>query len=334
MSNELETKTDPGQPLVYQIRIKGHLGSQWTDWFEGLSITLQDSGDTLLTGPVIDQAALHGLLKRVRDLGMPLLSVSPVQPDPADAPEVRSASMKRPPEFEKGEKMNSIQKTARMAGFLYVLFLITGIFAGVVRSNLIVYGDAGVTVKQIMAAPWLFRIDFISDLLSGALFLLSAWALYVLLKPVNKNLALLFVLLNLGGVAVQCVSLLNQFAALLLLSGADYLKAFPADQLQVLAMLFLNLHRNGFMIAQLFFGAWLLPLGYLVYRSGFLPGILGVLLIVDFFGVLIWFFQFFLLPGYEVITYPGLAASFVAEVSLSLWLLIKGVKDQQPVLAS
>jgi hypothetical protein len=82
MSNKLNPKTDPGQPMVYQIRIKGHLGSQWTDWFEGLTITLEEDGDTLLTGPVVDQAALHGLLKKVRDLGMPLVSVSPVEPGP------------------------------------------------------------------------------------------------------------------------------------------------------------------------------------------------------------------------------------------------------------
>jgi hypothetical protein len=79
MSNELDPKPAPSQPMVYQIRLKGHLGSQWTDWFEGLTITLEDNGDTLLTGPVIDQAALHGLLKRVRDLGLPLVSVSPLE---------------------------------------------------------------------------------------------------------------------------------------------------------------------------------------------------------------------------------------------------------------
>jgi len=80
MSNKRNPKNDPDQPMVYQIAIKGHLGHQWTDWFEGLTITLEDDGDTLLTGPVVDQAALHGLLKKVRDLGMQLISVCAVEP--------------------------------------------------------------------------------------------------------------------------------------------------------------------------------------------------------------------------------------------------------------
>ena len=84
MSNEPELKPTPGQPVIYQIRIKGHLGHRWTDWFEGLTISLEENGDTLLTGPVIDQAALHGLLKKVRDLGMPLVSVSPLEHGQAD----------------------------------------------------------------------------------------------------------------------------------------------------------------------------------------------------------------------------------------------------------
>ena len=97
MSNKLDPKDNPRQPTVYQIRIKGHLGHQWTDWFDGLTITLEEDGETLLTGPVVDQAALHGLLKKVRDLGTPLLSVNRVEPGPsttlgtdqADTPDVK-----------------------------------------------------------------------------------------------------------------------------------------------------------------------------------------------------------------------------------------------------
>ena len=90
MLNELEPKPTPNQTVVYQIRLKGHLDSQWTDWFEGLTITLEEDDDTLLTGPVTDQAALHGLLKKVRDLGMPLVSVSPLEPGQADVSNVKS----------------------------------------------------------------------------------------------------------------------------------------------------------------------------------------------------------------------------------------------------
>ena len=89
MSNKLNPKTDPSELMVYQIRIKGHLGRQWIGWFGGLTITLEDNGETLLTGPVVDQAALHGLLRKVRDLGMPLLVVICLQPAQADAPEIQ-----------------------------------------------------------------------------------------------------------------------------------------------------------------------------------------------------------------------------------------------------
>jgi hypothetical protein len=95
MSNELEPKPAPSQPVVYQIRIKGHLGRQWTDWFEGLTITLEDNGETLLTGSVVDQAALHGLLKKVRDVGMPLLSVVCVKPGQAEASDVNETHHSR-----------------------------------------------------------------------------------------------------------------------------------------------------------------------------------------------------------------------------------------------
>jgi hypothetical protein len=89
MSNELNPQTDAGHSMVYQIRIEGHLGREWTDWFEGLTITLEDNGDTLLTGPVVDQAALHGLLKKVRDLGLSLVSISPLEHSQGDQSDVK-----------------------------------------------------------------------------------------------------------------------------------------------------------------------------------------------------------------------------------------------------
>jgi len=158
---------------------------------------------------------------------------------------------------------------------------------------------------------------------------LAAWALYALLKSVNKELALLFLLLNLSGVAVYSVNLLNQFAALLLLSGADYLKVFQADQLQALAMFFLTLYKNGYWISQVFFGAWLFPLGYLVFKSGFLPRILGLVMMIHCVGWLLTFLQFFLFPSFTGITYLTYPLGFISEAGLTLWLLIMGVKDQK-----
>jgi hypothetical protein len=226
--------------------------------------------------------------------------------------------------------MNTNKKTARMAGFLYLVYIVITIPADVLgRSPLIVYGDAATTARNIMASEWQFRIGITGDLVSAVFFLLAAWALYALLKSVNKDLALLFLVLNLSGVAVYSVNLLNQFAAVLLLSGADYLKVFQADQLQALAMFFLNLHHNGYWIAQIFFGAWLLPLGYLVYKSGFLPRILGIVMMIHFVGWTMTTLQFFLFPGFDVITYLTYPLGFISEFGLTLWLLIMGIKEQK-----
>jgi len=226
--------------------------------------------------------------------------------------------------------MGTNKKTARIAGFLYFIYIVATMFANVSRTKLIVFGDAIATANNILASEWLFRIGFVSDVLAGVLFLLAAWALYVLLKPVNKNIAMLFLLLNLGGVAVQCLNMLNLFAAGLLLSGADYLKVFPTDQVQSLAMFFLYLYKNGFMIAQFFYAAWLLPLGYLVFKSGYLPKILGIIVMIECFAWLIYPLQFFLFPTYEFIAYLSSAVGFIGEFSLAFWLLIKGVKEHKP----
>ena len=227
--------------------------------------------------------------------------------------------------------MNTNKKTARMAGFLYLIYMVLSIFADVgVRSKLIVLGDAATTAENIIASAWQFRIGFVVDLVGALLFLLTAWALYVLLKPVNKNIALLFLLLNLGGVAVWCFSDLFLIASQLLLNGADYLKVFQTDQLQALAMASLYIYKNGFSgIAQIFFSAWLLPLGYLVYKSGFLPKILGIVLMVECFAWFLYPTQFFFFPGNVVLTYLSSAVGFIGEFSLMLWLLIMGAKEQK-----
>jgi hypothetical protein len=226
--------------------------------------------------------------------------------------------------------MNTNKKNARMAGLIYFLYFVTHIISDVCRDGLIVAGDAAATASNILAREGLFTITAVGDLVAAALFGLSAWALYVLLKPVNKNFALLFLLLNLGGVAIQCSSDIFLFASPLMMNGSDYLKGFQADQLQALAMFSLALREKGFLISQLFFGAWLFPLGYLVFKSGFLPKILGIVLMVHCFSWVSTFFQSFLFPGFDAITYVSWPLGFIAEVGLTLWLLIMGAKDQKP----
>ena len=225
--------------------------------------------------------------------------------------------------------MNSIYKTARMAGLLYLLTILTSVIANMFGK--FVFVDAPVTVNHIMAHESQFLIGFVISLFSYVLFLLAAWYLYVLLEPVGKKMALLFLVLNLGGFAILVLNHLNLFSSVLLLSGADYLKVFQLDQLQAQAILFVDLFKNGSTIAQIPYGVWLFPLGYLVYKSGFLPKILGILLIADCFGLLIYVCQRFLLPSYDVISYTCMAVSFIAEVSLALWLSIKAVKPRLSV---
>jgi hypothetical protein len=221
---------------------------------------------------------------------------------------------------------HSAQRTARTAGLFYLIYIVVFAASTFIQSSPVVEGDAPGTARNIMGHLWLFRIGIMSELISVVFFLLAAWALYVLLKPVNRYLALLFVLVLLGGVAVECLNTLNRFAAQLLLSNDDYLKTFTADQLQSLAMFFLDLGSKGGIITGLLYGVWLFPLGYLVIKSEFLPRTLGVLLICDGVSLLVCFFQAILFPGYEKLTYPLYPVMFIAEFGLALWLLIKGVK--------
>jgi hypothetical protein len=143
---------------------------------------------------------------------------------------------------------------------------------------------------------------------------------------VNRSLALLFLVLNAVGVAIAGASLIWLMPALLQGDAGSGMQTFSAGQLEGVAYLSINVYKLGFVTSQLFLGAWLFPLGYLVYRSGFLPRFLGVLLILDGIAEMIWFLQALLLPDYPAVHTPGLIVSFVAEVGLALWLLVMGVK--------
>ena len=212
---------------------------------------------------------------------------------------------------------------ARLAGFLYLLAVPLGIFSLSV-SRLIVSGDAAATAVKIMASESLFRFGIVSDLLATLVIMLVALTLYELLKPVNKNMASPMVMLVLIGVPISMLTTLNRVAALQILNGADFLKVFTTGQLQALAYQFLRLYDIGGTIAFIFWGLWLFPLGYLVFKSGFFPKILGVLLMIACLGYLIDSFAFFL--GYTVSF--GMVSVW-GEVLFILWLLIKGVNVEK-----
>ena len=223
------------------------------------------------------------------------------------------------------EKMNP-NKTARFAGFLYLLVAVCGIFNVMVGpESLIVPGDAATTVNNIMASESLFRLSIVSDIIGQIAHIWLVLALYKLLKPVNNNHAVLMVITGLIGVPIAMLNMLNHFAALLLLSGADYLTVFTADQLQALVMFFLDLLDHGFRIAYIPWGLWLFPLGYLTLKSGYIPRILGVLLMIGCFGYLIDFVTLLLFPNFVEIR----SFTFVGELLLPLWFLIRGVDIEQ-----
>jgi Domain of unknown function (DUF4386) len=222
--------------------------------------------------------------------------------------------------------MNSIQKTARLSGALYLALAALSAFGLVfVPSMIIVPGDAAATASNIVTSESLFRLGFVSNLVAFTVNIFVALLLYKLLKPVNKGIASLMVLLILMGLAIGMLNELNQIAALLIL-GADHLTAFTAAQSQALASLFLGIYEHGFTLAHIFWGLWLFPMAYLIFRSGFLPRIIGVLLAIAGLGYLVDFTLFFLFPD---VTMTVSDFTFVGEVVLILWLLIKGVNVEQ-----
>jgi hypothetical protein len=195
---------------------------------------------------------------------------------------------------------------ARVAGLLYLSLVPLSIFGG------------------LSGGP--SRLGIVSALLVQIVNIFVVLLLYQLLKPVNKNMAVLMAIFLLIGVPIAMLNEVNQFAVILLSSGADSLRAFTASQLHALASLFLNLHDFGINIAQIFWGLWLFPMGYLVFKSGFLPRILGILLMIGCAGYLVESFATFLFPGFAV----NIALlTFWGEVLFPLWLVIIGVNVEQ-----
>ena len=220
----------------------------------------------------------------------------------------------------------SPQGYARIAGVLYLIIIIAGALGQIfIRGRLIVPGDAVSTAGNLMASQSLWRIGIAGDLLMHVFDIPLMLTLYLLLKPVNKNLAMLAVLFNLIQTAVLVVNKLNLLLPLFLLGNAEYLKALNLQQLQALAYLPLRLHDYGFGIGLIFFGFVCLVQGYLIFRSGYFPKTLGVLMAIAGLSYLTNSFPLILAPAYAGTILPILALALIGELSFCLWLIVKGV---------
>lgn len=218
------------------------------------------------------------------------------------------------------------QKAVTVLRILYPIWMIVGLFSIVyVPATLIVPGDAAATAGNIVADELLFSMGIAGSLITQLIFIVVVLVLYRLFNTVDKNHASLMVIFALVAVPIAMLNSLNRVAALLLLSGADFLEVFSADQLQALMMFFLNLNEQGVIIASIFWGLWLFPLGYLVYKSGYFPRIVGVLVIMGGVGYLLSSFIHIVLPRYETIA-AVLELMTVGEIVFIVWLVLKGAK--------
>jgi hypothetical protein len=226
--------------------------------------------------------------------------------------------------------MSSNTNPGRIAGFLYLLLVVAAPLRLVyIPSKLFVYGNAAATADTIAAHEVLFRLGIVTDLFCGTILIFVVLALYRLLKGVDQNQAVLMVII--GGVmpaTIDFLNVLNDAAALMLVRGADFLSAFEKPQRDAFAMLFLRLHHDEVVAAEILWGLWLFPLAILVYKSRFLPRFLGVWLTINGFAYLAMSLTGLLLPQYEDTVSNIAFPAQLGEVALMLWLVIKGAKPQ------
>jgi Domain of unknown function (DUF4386) len=230
--------------------------------------------------------------------------------------------------------MTSTRRNARIAGLLYLLLgAVAPLRLLYVPGKLIVNGDATATAENIAAHETLFRLGTVSELLAGVILIFLVLALYRLFKDVNHYLAVLLVIA--GGIipaAIDFFIVLNDMAALMLVRGPDFLRVFDRAQLDALAMLFLRLHGQGILAAEILWGLWLFPMGLLSYRSGFHPRFLGIWLIINGVAYLVEAFVGLLVPQFEPAVAKVIFPMLFGEVVFMLWLVIVGAKEK-PVAA-
>jgi uncharacterized protein DUF4386 len=219
---------------------------------------------------------------------------------------------------------------ARIAGAFYLITIVMGVFAEVfVRGALVVRDDAAATATNILAHESFYRFGLAADLIMLVCYIAVTLLFYVLFKPVGRSLSLLAAFFSLVGIAVLAVNSLNHLAPLVFLGSAHYLSAFETAELQALALMSLRMHARGYSISGVFFGIYCVLIGYLVFKSGFLPRILGVLMAIGGLGYLIDSFAIFLLPTLATRLPDVAVLGGIAELSLTLWLMVMGINARE-----
>jgi uncharacterized protein DUF4386 len=226
--------------------------------------------------------------------------------------------------------MNTRKKDARVAGFIYLLMGLTAPFSLIyVPRTLIVQGDAAATAGRILASESMFRLAIAAELISAVIFIYLALALYKLLRDVDEGQAVLMVTLAVVSVPISFVNVLNEIAALTLFRGGDFLAVFDKARLDAMAMLFLRLHNYGLVVAAVFWGLWLIPYGVLIFKSRFIPRILGIALIINGCAYLVQSYTTLLFPAYRAIVSRTTFIALTGELFVMLWLLIWGAKTTE-----
>jgi len=225
-------------------------------------------------------------------------------------------------------RVSSLSATARVAGLLYLGVTLVGVFSLLYIPGLIYApGDAAATTHNIASHEALFRAYIFVEIWGATLEIFLVLALYRLLGVVNRSLAMVMLVLGLMDVPIFFLNSLNDFGALLFARGADFLSAFGEPQRDAMVMLFLRLHHYGEVVNEVFWGLWLLPFGMLVYKSHFLPRLLGVWLILNCFAYLAQNVTGILLPQYTAVVNDIAVPLQLGEVAIMLWLLLLGAKE-------
>lgn len=225
--------------------------------------------------------------------------------------------------------MNLNKKIARLAGLVFLMMFVFGLVAEIFfRQKIFSSSDLATTANNILSNTLLYRAGILSDILMSLSYMLTALVLYKLLSSVNKNMAATMVVFATAGSVLLLFNILIEIAPLYILNGNGFMSAFNSGQRQSLAMLFYNLYQHGYMIGQIFFSLWVLPLGVLIYKSGFIPKVLGILFMIETISGLLAVTVHFLLPN-STIESIMMLPMMIAEFSFMFYLLIRGVNESK-----